>query len=380
MTNFDGTVDNRWRPDLASSQRRVREEEQEQALEDMEEIVVHSRELSFVPARRKEFRPHDDQTAALIRRSIELERLPHGQAVKELIEKWTWIDRMQAAEQKQRFLEPLIERVRRAPRDNEHLLVFLMLVFEPVRRSVGREFERVQSGLFPQARDVSWSNRAEARMIRDIDREQMRDVTREGAIEAVFRYPSPPPQYFFPWLREVIAHRALDKLKGELSQIGFDSIGLVEGERVQRAIAGFEHAEGPPSRDRRGMREWRAQVDMRDVFGVVAEFFHNDAVAQAVRAAVGRLPRAEREVIEGHYFDETPVADLASRRRVSPSTVYNQKNKAEKKLRADDPFFTALRALGQVRDAARAEQIRAAHPDGRLPDGRRIVLIDDKAA
>ena len=27
MPNFDGTIDNRWRPDFESSQRRVREEE-----------------------------------------------------------------------------------------------------------------------------------------------------------------------------------------------------------------------------------------------------------------------------------------------------------------------------------------------------------------
>lgn len=376
MTNFDGTVDNRWRPDLASSQRRVREEEQE---EKDDVIVVQSRELAFVPARRKAFQAHDDQTAAMIRRSIELERLRHGHVVKDLLEEWTWIDKMQTAEQKQRFLEPLIAKVRMDPIGNEDILTFLMVAFEPVRRGVGKEFARVQAGLSPQ-RDVSWGNRAEARMIHQIDRELMWDVTREGAIEAVFRYPSEGVQFFFPWLREVIAHRALDKLRGDLAQIGFDSFGLVEGERVQRAIAGFDDAEGPASRDRRGMREWRAKIHMRGLFEVVDEFFQHDAVAHAVRSAVGRLPRAERAVIEGHYFDETPVADLAVKRRVSPSTVYNQKNKAEKKLRADDPFFTALRALGQVRDAARAEQIRAAHPDGRLPDGRRIVLIDDKAA
>jgi hypothetical protein len=57
MPNFDGTVDNRWRPDLESSQRRVREEQQPEA-------VVQSRELSFVPSRRKVFEPHDAQTAS----------------------------------------------------------------------------------------------------------------------------------------------------------------------------------------------------------------------------------------------------------------------------------------------------------------------------
>jgi hypothetical protein len=69
MPNFDRTVDNRWRPDLESSQRRVRDEEND------EQIVV-SRELSFVPSRRKSLAPYDSQTAALIRRLVELQRLP----------------------------------------------------------------------------------------------------------------------------------------------------------------------------------------------------------------------------------------------------------------------------------------------------------------
>jgi hypothetical protein len=47
--NFDGAIDNRWRPDLESSQRRVREEERDE--------VLYSRELSFVPARRKRTSP-----------------------------------------------------------------------------------------------------------------------------------------------------------------------------------------------------------------------------------------------------------------------------------------------------------------------------------
>ena len=46
MGNFDNTIDNRWRPDFESSRRRVHEEERD-------EVVQFSRELSFVPARRK---------------------------------------------------------------------------------------------------------------------------------------------------------------------------------------------------------------------------------------------------------------------------------------------------------------------------------------
>lgn len=117
MTNFDGTVDNRWRPDLPSSQRRVREEESDRP--------VLSRELSFVPARRKAFEAHDAQTTALIRRLRELERLPHGSEINELLSKWSWLDKMHGPDDKQRFLEPLIASVRHDPEANEHRLVFL---------------------------------------------------------------------------------------------------------------------------------------------------------------------------------------------------------------------------------------------------------------
>src|SRR5271167_1592724 len=112
MANFERVVDNRWRPDLLSSQRRVREEEFEDALPDeAEPKVIYSRELSFVPARRKAFEPHDAQTVALIRRLAELERLPHGEPVSKLLEHWRYLDAMKSPEEKQRWLEPLIATV-----------------------------------------------------------------------------------------------------------------------------------------------------------------------------------------------------------------------------------------------------------------------------
>jgi hypothetical protein len=117
VTKFDGTVDNRWRPDLASSQRRVREEEEEDVQ------VVYSRELSFVPARRVALEAHDAQTTALIRRALELERLPHGSEISDFFSRWTWLDRMQGPQEKQAYLEKHIAAVRRDPTRNEHRLI-----------------------------------------------------------------------------------------------------------------------------------------------------------------------------------------------------------------------------------------------------------------
>jgi hypothetical protein len=304
MPNFDGTVDNRWRPDLESSQRRVREEQRA--------AVAYSHELSFVPTRHKSFEPHDAQTKALIRRVVELERLPHGERIGQLLEEWRWIDKMKDPCEKQRFIEPRIEAVRRDPVRNEHLVIFLMLAFEPVRRSVSKAFVDAHSGLTPQPRDIAWSNRAEAQMIRHIERESLYDVTREAALEAVYRYPTPPPEKFFLWLRETIAHRALDKLRGELPEAETTGAVGVEAAAMQAALAGFEQVDAPPLREARGFRSWRDRIHMRDVFDVVEEFFSHDPVRDACRAAVGRLPRAEREVIDGFFYEQLSVPQLQS--------------------------------------------------------------------
>lgn len=378
MPNFDGTIDSRWRPDLASSRRRVREE-----LEEARGEVRFSRELAPVPgAYGRTFEAHDAQTRALIRRLADLEVLPHGHRVSELVSEWQWRDKMHAAVEKQRYLEPMMEAVRRDPVGHEHLMIFLLLVFEPVRRSVSRAFVGLRMGLTPREKDAKWTNRAEARMIRQIEREQLYDVTREAALEALFRYPvSPPPPNFFGWLRETIAHRALDKLTGDLCEVDDlrNSLMAAEADALSRCLAGFDELEGPPMRDRNGLRAWRAQIHMRDVFDVVEEFFAHDPVRDACATAVGRLPRAQREVVEAYFYEERKVPELARRRHVSQSTVYNQKRQARKTLFEDDVFFSVLYSLGEVRNRARARALATMYPDGRLPDGRRIVVIDDAA-
>ena len=56
---------------------------------------------------------------------------------------------MKGPEEKQAYLEPLIEPVRRDPVGHEDLLVFLLIVFEPARRGVSKEFCRLHAGLRP---------------------------------------------------------------------------------------------------------------------------------------------------------------------------------------------------------------------------------------
>jgi hypothetical protein len=114
-----------------------------------------------------------------------------------------------------------------------------------------------------------------------------------------------------------------------------------------------------------------------------------DRVAQKVHAPAGKRLRssagwrpkreAQRDVIDRYFFDEVDVPEIAARRAVAPSTVYNQKASAQTTLHDDDVFFSALYSLRRVRDRARAEHLARAYPDGFLPDGRRIVIIDHAA-
>jgi len=369
MPNFDRTIDSRWRPDFESSQKRVRQEGAEES--------EATREIALVPPEQQEaFEEYDAQTAALIRRLEALERRPHGERVTRLVSEWDWIEKMKGYEEKQRFLEPLICAVQRRPEENEDLLIFLMLVFEPVRRSVSKIFINVHSGLQPVQKDLKWTNREELRLIEHVERQDLFDVTREAALEALYQFPFPPPDHFFRWLREAIAHRALNKLRGDLPRAATSKVAGEEAEAIQMALAGFERLDGPTMSERGGMREWRSHIPMRDIFDVVEDFFKNEDVREACKAAVGRLPERQREVINGYFFEDLTVPVIAARRGISQSTVYNQKRDAEGNLRDDDLFFSSLLGLERVRDRARAESLAAKYPNGVYPGGKRIVHID----
>jgi hypothetical protein len=87
----------------------------------------------------------------------------------------------------------------------------------------------------------------------------------------------------------------------------------------------------------------------------------------------------QADVIDGLFFtDQTPDA-LALARDVERSTIYNHKANATKNMERDDCLFTALSQLGRLRDQTRIAEIAARYPNGVLPDGRRIVVIDEAA-
>ena len=82
-----------------------------------------------------------------------------------------------------------------------------------------------------------------------------------------------------------------------------------------------------------------------------------------------------QQVIEYVVLGDYSPQELADRRRVKRSTIYNLKNQAEDRLKRDDVFFVELHHLRVVRDHARLAYISAQHPDGHLADGRRRIAI-----
>jgi hypothetical protein len=261
MSAGDNTRDDRWRPGFASSERRVREE-----LEDASERVIYSRELSIVPARRRpEFEAHDAQTRALIAEQKRLEALRHGAAIAKRLDEWKWIDTMYDGAQKQAHLQPLIYSVQRDPVAHEDILLFLLIVLEPIRRGVSARFVHAHGGV-SRPQSVDWRDRTQARMIREIERETLYDVTREAAMEAIFRYPAEGARTLFPWFRAVVARHALFQLRKDLTD-DKTSLSGAEAEALQLALADLESAEPPVMRERTRFGRWRRQLPVRDCTG-----------------------------------------------------------------------------------------------------------------
>jgi DNA-directed RNA polymerase specialized sigma24 family protein len=213
----------------------------------------------------------------------------------------------------------------------------------------------------------------EVRRIDELERERIDDVTRYALLDAIERYPS--PRKLFPWLRESLAYRAVDFLRSELSVATPNGMYRDEADALEAALHGLDDVEAPRFNGRQRPR--RDLWQMRELFAVAGDYAENTAVRRVILKAVGRLAPAQRWAVEEFHLRGQPAQTLASQRGVTESTIYNTTAAARRKLQRDDEFFSALHGLGAVRDEARIKAIRTRYPDGRLPDGRRVVVITE---
>jgi RNA polymerase sigma factor (sigma-70 family) len=327
---------------------------------------------------KREFEPHDAETRKLIERYRSLYRLEHGHVVAPMVEEWKWLDSMASPVEKQEFLAPLIERVRRSPERNEGSLIFLLLVCEGIRRGIASELVGARSGLEGVGPVPADHRAGEARWVQQIERERLHDVTRHAVLEAIVRCPTPMPRRFFGWLRQTVAYRTLDFLRDELPEVQTAPRHKAEAEAMQAYMSGIV-GETPALADTAGLSHWRLKVRPRALWEAVDEFSQLTAVREVCRTAVDRLPPRQRAVIDAHFYEGIGTAQIASRHGVGRSTIYNQKAQALSSLYEDDCFFVALHGMRLVRDSVRRHELSERYPDGRMPDGRRLVHIDEAA-
>jgi hypothetical protein len=130
-------------------------------------------------------------------------------------------------------------------------------------------------------------------MLRHVERERLEDVTRSAVLTAILRYPTDSPRALFGWLKETVAHRALDTLRDELPQFTDGSLDAPEARAIGVFLDLVPDLEAPAAgeEDRRARRV--LVTDQRRLYGVVEEFFHHEPVRQACKQAIGRVTSVE---------------------------------------------------------------------------------------
>ncbi len=177
------------------------------------------------------------------------------------------MDAFRGAREKQAYLEPLIAAARSDPIVHQDKLIFLLVVLEPIRRGVSGRFVRAHGGV-GRSDVADWRDRTQARTIREIERQTLCDETREAIVEAIFRYPTPPPDRLFPWFRTVASRHALLQLRKDLTDAK-TSMSAAESEALQLALAGLDEVEAPTLREPDGLPAWRRSFNLRTVYETV---------------------------------------------------------------------------------------------------------------
>ncbi len=310
----------------------------------------------------------------MIEQHDELYAMREAEVVVPLLERWRLLDAMGATEEKQSLLEPLIQQVQRSPEEHEGELIFVLLVFEPIRRSVcARLLRGVPLGAGEA--EPEKHRRHEARVLRDLERQEFFDATRAASLELIHGYTfNVDLGRLFAWFRETLSWRVLELYRREYLSENC-ALGRYESEYLARFLLGVNALE-PPETQRPGYKGWRQSLgDLRPVYAAIDDYRERPEVRRVCRDAVNGLSPRRRDTILAYYYDGLSLEQIAERQSVSISTVGNAKNQAEKRLRQDDLFYCALDALGKIRSEARRQEIAVKYPDGVRPDGKRIVWI-----
>jgi DNA-directed RNA polymerase specialized sigma24 family protein len=303
--------------------------------------------------------------------------LEHFEKVVPWLDTWLHLERTVGAQERHDFLESFIRRAQHDPHRHLAEIVFLLIVFGPVRGSAVKALRNATFVERIDVRAVERAGRSAAWMVNQMERERLDSAAVEAVLTAIARYPEPRPEALFPWLKNTIGFRLLDLVREEIAGSG-PPRGAIGAEQIAVANTLDDLQELEPPRMAADSPKRRAlpRVAMeRGLPGVAWSYSEHHEIREVCQRAVGRLTPGQQQVIEYVVLGDYAPQELADRRRVKRSTIYNLRNQAEDRLERDDVFFVELHHLRVVRDRARLAYISARHPDGHLTDGRRRIAI-----
>jgi RNA polymerase sigma factor (sigma-70 family) len=339
----DGDIDAAGRHRL----RRVRiEEQQGKVLEHVRGSLGYADDVDL--------HGHDQNTFRLINQRKELDKLPNADFVVPALDQWKFWTKMQDWDSRNRRLEELTDKLRRRAASAGEIQV-LIIVCRPTWAAIAASLRRY-GGVESAAAASDSYGREEARRVDALDRAEIDQIVQNALLDALRSRPRPFPRRFFPWLKEVLAFRALDHVRAELTEHDTilpedteinDALDEVFLDERARSASFFVQPASP------GYSQWLRTFDLPQLFELANEYMPYARTRAACERAVDRLPDRQQQVIRSHYFEKTPQAQFAKQHAIAASSVRNTHRGALANLRRDDEFFQVLEEVGKVRDEGR---------------------------
>lgn len=300
---------------------------------------------------------HDQGTFRLINQRKELDELPGSELVVPALDDWKYWTKMKDWDSRNALLEQLTGKMRRreaSPAEIQLLIVLCRPAWQAVAMSLRR-----YGGLDIDPGAAGVHQREETKRVNELDRSELDQVIQNALIDILRDCPRPFPHRFFPWLKNVLAHRALDHVRMEVTEDparhefdwGIKSVldELLTGKGREAA---FFAAPASPAH-----AAWLSTLDLPAIFELAHEYATYARTRTACEHAVERLPDHQRQVVQSRYFEAMTQEQIALASGVAASTVRNTHRGALANLRRDDELFDVLEAVGKVRDAARRQEL-----------------------
>ena len=296
-------------------------------------------------------------TFRLINQRKELDALPGAGTVVPALDNWKYWTKMNDWDSRNRLLETLTGKMRRREASQAEIQLLVVLC-RPAWQAVVLSLRRYGGlDLDPGAAGVH--QREEVRRVNELDRSELDQVIQNALMDVLRDCPRPFPRRFFPWLKNVLAHRALDHVRGEITEDGqhlpYDwGIKSVLDELLTGDGRGAAFFAAPASP---AHSAWLSTLDLPRVFELAHEYATYARTRTACERAVERLPNRQRQVIQQRYFATMTQEQIAIASGIAASSVRNTHRGALANLRRDDELFDVLQAVGKVRDAARKQEL-----------------------